>query len=144
MARVHFKECPWLFFRSLPLCKVTFKLTFWLVPWFPWFSRACGLAHRPGKPVQGFYLNKLLKSILVLNLAGSAHWGCGRGIDPYLVGYSLLQPQEREFLHATSSTSFLDPGMALRKPRGLDIVFELILNVLPLLNHFIVLYTMLD
>ena len=27
---------------------------------------------------------------------------------------------------------------------GLDIVFELILNVLPFLDHFIVLYAMLD
>ena len=82
--------------------------------------------------------------MLVLNLAGSAHWGCSRGIDPYLVGYSLLQPQEGEFLHATSSTSFLFPGTALRKPRGFDIVCELILNVLPFLDRFIVLYAMLD
>ena len=94
--------------------------------------------------MQGFYLNKLLKSILVLNLAGSAHWGCSRGIDPCLVGYFLLQPQEREFLHATSSTSFLVPGMAWRKPRGLDIVCELILNVFPFLDRFIVLFAMLD
>ena len=114
------------------------------MPWLPWLSRACGLALRPERPVQGFYLNKLLRGILVLNLAGSAHWGCSRGIDPYLVGYSLLQPQEGEFLHATSSTSFLVPGMALRKPRGFDIVCELILNVLPFLDRFIVLYAMLD
>ena len=84
------------------------------MPWLPWLGGVSGLALRPGTPVQGFYLNKLLKSIIVL--AGSAHWGCSRGIDPYLVGYSLLQPQEGEFLHATSSTSFLVPGMDLRKP----------------------------
>ena len=112
--------------------------------WLPWLSRVCGLALQPERPVQGFYLNKLLRGILVLNLAGSAHWGCSRGIDPYLVGYSLLQPQEGEFLHATSSISFLVPGMALWKPRGLDIVCELILNVLPFLDCFIVLYAMLD
>ena len=114
------------------------------MPWLPWLGGACGLALRPERPVQGFYLNKLLRGILVLNLAGSAHWGCSRGIDPYLVGYSLLQPQEGEFLHATSSTSFLFPGTALRKPRGFDIVCELILNVLPFLDRFIVLYAMLD
>ena len=101
------------------------------------------LAYQIGHGKDSF-LGKLLRGILVLNLAGSAHWGCSRGIDPYLVGYSLLQPQEGEFLHATSSTSFLVPGMALRKPRGFDIVCELILNVLPFLDRFIVLYAMLD
>ena len=34
--------------------------------------------------------------------------------------------------------------LALRKPRGLDIVYELILNVLPFLDRSTVLFAILD
>ena len=85
------------------------------MPWLSWFGRAVGLACQPGKPVQGFNLNKILKiifrSLQSLTMLALLNGGCGRGIDPYLVGHTLYySPRKGGFLHATSSTSFLEPG----------------------------------
>ena len=40
-------------------------------------------------------------------LTGSVSWGCSRVFNPYLVGYSLLQPQEG-VLHALHVSWILD------------------------------------
>ena len=43
-------------------CVRSFKLTLWLVPWLPWFGRACGSARRPEKPEQEFNLRRVFKA----------------------------------------------------------------------------------
>ena len=81
-------------------CVKLFKTyPFGLCPGIPGLAGHEGTAHRPGKPVQGFILrrsfnlNKMLKAIFgslqSLTMLALFHGGCGRGIDPYLVGHTL-------------------------------------------------------
>ena len=58
--------------------------------------------------MQGFNLNKMLKAIFgslqSLTMLALLNGGCGRGIDPYLVGHTLYYSPRRE---GFSSTMFL-------------------------------------
>ena len=72
-----------------------------LVSWPIWWSRAYGYvpALLPNMPWQELYFWRVFMTALGISspvqdyLTGSVSWGCSRVLNPYLVRYSLLQPQ---------------------------------------------------
>ena len=77
-------------------------LLFNLCPCSPGQARLKDTAHLPGRQVQGFILERVQCLDLPVDLFSPStvlawfQWGCGRGIDPFLLGYTLYYSPRRE------------------------------------------------
>ena len=70
-------------------------------------------------------------SLQLLTMLALFQWGCGRGIDPYLVGHTLYYSPRREgflqrcfFLYRIFLGTWDDFACVKQKPEGLDIAFK--------------------